>query len=273
MTQVEALLTARARLDAGGARGGCDKFRMTAGAGLPTAAVRRSASELQSAALFVDDTSFQRSAGLAALMPVIDHMRALHAAASMSAWLRRRIWAIATAEVVELAALCIRFLVGTGEHGSVEEVLRRDTGSASMWSICIAREMLPPMAKSWSGSIAHWHYWFTGVSLDLQLPAIGIARARWRTGPEVSRHADRLKDRGADGGVATGGRVITQPECRGCAPRAQLPEELTGAQVPWSVASQASRGSGLAEREASVFVGNFGARAECRRRCTGWRRK
>ncbi|HUD60146.1 MAG TPA: Hint domain-containing protein [Acetobacteraceae bacterium] len=248
MTQVEALLTARARLDAG-ARADATSLHDRWGGLVPTAAVRRSASELRPQALFVDDMlpAIGVSGGANA---AIDHMRALLRIGFDVSFVASQDLGDRHGRAVELAALGIRPLLAPW-YGSVEEVLRRHTGRIDVVYLHragnaaaygkLVRQYCPRALLVYG--VADLHH--------LRLARQGAVEDR----PEVSRYADRLRieelmaARLAD-------VVITHSNAEAALLRAQLPG-VTVAQVPWSVPLRQS-GIGFAEREGIVFVGNFG---------------
>jgi glycosyltransferase involved in cell wall biosynthesis len=248
MTQVEALLAARARLDAG-ARADATSLHDRWGGLVPTAAVRRSASELRPQALFVDDMlpAIGVSGGANA---AIDHMRALLRIGFDVSFVASQDLGDRHGRAVELAALGIRPLLAPW-YGSVEEVLRRHTGRIDVVYLHragnaaaygkLVRQYCPRALLVYG--VADLHH--------LRLARQGAVEDR----PEVSRYADRLRieelmaARLAD-------VVITHSNAEAALLRAQLPG-VTVAQVPWSVPLRQS-GIGFAEREGIVFVGNFG---------------
>ena len=136
MTEAEALLAARARLN-GGVRADVTNIRERWGGLLPTASVRRAAPELRPHALFVDEMlpSGGMNGGASA---AIDHMRALMRIGFDVSFIGVAGFGDSGNRAAALAELGISALVAPW-YASIEEVLRRHAG-VSTWSICTGRK-------------------------------------------------------------------------------------------------------------------------------------
>jgi hypothetical protein len=226
MTQVEAMLAARARLD-GGARADVTSLHDRWGGFVPTAAVRQSAPELRPQALFVDETlpAVGVSGGANA---AIDHMRALLRIGFDVSFVASQDLDDRAGKAGALAALGIRPLLAPW-YRSVDEVLRRHTGRIDVVYLHraanaaaygrLVRQYCPQASLVYG--VADLHH--------LRLARQGAVEDR----PEVSRYAARLRIEELMA-AHLADVVITHSNSEAALLRAQLPG-VTVAQVPWSV--------------------------------------
>jgi glycosyltransferase involved in cell wall biosynthesis len=248
VTQVEALLAARSRLDIGSRADVPDLHDRWNGLA-PTAAVRQSAPDLRPRALFVDEAfpAVNESGGASA---AIEHMRSLMRNGFDLSFVASRDLADHSGRAAELSALGITPLLAPW-YGSVEEALRRHAGRLDVVYLHragnaasygrLVRQYCPRALLVYG--VADLHH--------LRLARQGAVEDR----PEVVRLGKRLQfeemiaARQAD-------VVITHSSVEAALLRARLPGVVV-AVVPWSVPLRASA-TGFAEREGAVFIGNFG---------------
>ena len=248
MAQIEALLVARARLDAG-PRADVTDLHSRWGGMVPTASVRRSAPELRPQALFIDDVfpASEQSGGAGA---ALDHMRAL-----LRIRLRRQFRRVAGSgrrarEATALAALGIRPLSAPW-YGSVEEMLRRHAGrfdvvylhrlgNAASYGSLVRQHC--PRARLIYGVADLHHVRLARQGAVEDRPELGRLAARQRMEELMAAHLADV--------------VVTHSNAEAALLRAQLPG-VTVALVPWSVPVHQSS-TPFAERDGIVFVGHFG---------------
>ena len=248
MTESEALLAARARLDAG-VRADVTNIRERWGGLLPSAAVQRATRELRPQALFVDE--FFPAAGVnGGASAAIDHMRALMRVGFDVSFAASQDLDDRFQRGAELTALGIKPLLAPW-YGSIEEMLRRHSGRIDLVYLHRAANAAAygklvrqycPRALSVYG-VADLHH--------VRLARQGSVEDR----PEVSRLAERLQ---IEEMVAArlADVVITHSNAEAALLRARLPG-VRVALVPWSVPLRTST-TGFAGREGVVFVGHFG---------------
>jgi glycosyltransferase involved in cell wall biosynthesis len=248
MMEAEALLAARARLDAG-ARADVTNIRERWGGLLPTASVRRAAPELRPQALFIDDA--YPTAGMnGGASAAIDHMRALMRIGFEVSFAASQDLGDDSQRGADLAKLGIKPLSAPW-YGSVEEVLRRHAGridviylhragNAAAYSK-LARQHSPRALLVYG--VADLHH--------LRLARQGSVENR----PEITLRAERLQiEEMVTARLAD--VVITHSNAEAALLRARLPG-VRVAVVPWSVPLRAST-RGFAGRKDVVFVGHFG---------------
>jgi O-antigen biosynthesis protein len=248
MTQIEALLAARARLDAG-PRAEVADLRARWGGIVPATAVRRSAPQLRPRALFIDDL-FPAPGLNGGASAALDHMRSLMRIGFDVSFVATRDLGDSRGKAEVLSALGIRSLLAPW-YGSVEEVLRRNAGridvvylhrvgNATSYGKLVRR--FCPRAQVVYG-IADLHY--------VRMARQGTVEDR----PELTRHSKHLQ---LDELIAArwADVVITHSGAEATLLRAQLPG-VTVTVVPWSVPVPRPN-RGWAERDGIVFVGTFG---------------
>jgi glycosyltransferase involved in cell wall biosynthesis len=248
MTESEALLAARARLDVG-VRADVTNIRERWGRLLPSAAVQRAAPELRPQALFVDE--FFPAAGVnGGASAAIDHMRALMRVGFDVNFAASQDLDDRCQRASELAALGIKPLLAPW-YGSIEEIIRRHSGRIDLVYLHRAANAAAygklvrqycPRALSVYG-VADLHH--------VRLARQGSVEDR----PEVSRLAERLQ---IEEMVAArlADVVITHSNAEAALLRARLPG-VRVALVPWSVPLRTST-TRFAGRDGVVFVGHFG---------------
>jgi glycosyltransferase involved in cell wall biosynthesis len=248
MIEAEALLAARARLDAG-ARGDVTNIRERWGGLLPTVSVQRAALELRPQALFIDDVypTVGMNGGASA---AIDHMRALLRIGFEVSFAASQDLNDGDQRGAALATLGIKPLSAPW-YGSVEEILRRHAGrfdviylhragNAAAYSK-LARQHSPRALLVYG--VADLHH--------VRLARQGSVENR----PEITRRAARLEieemmtARLAD-------VVITHSNAEAALLRACVPG-VRVAVVPWSVPLRTST-TEFSGRDGVVFVGHFG---------------
>jgi glycosyltransferase involved in cell wall biosynthesis len=247
MAEAEALLAARARLDAG-ARADVMNIRERWGGLVPTASVQRAVPELRPQALFIDDQypAAGMNGGASAAM---DHMRALMRIGFEVSFVASQDLADASQRGAALATLGIKPLSAPW-YGSVEEVLRRHAGridviylhragNAAAYSK-LARQYSPRALLVYG--VADLHH--------VRLARQGSVENR----PEITRRAERLQvEEMVTARLAD--VVITHSNAEAALLRACVPG-VRVAVVPWSVPLRTST-RGFAERKDVVFVGYF----------------
>jgi glycosyltransferase involved in cell wall biosynthesis len=248
MTQAETLLVARARLEAG-TRGDVFNLHDRWGGLLPTAAVRSAAPELRPRALFVDQ-QFPAARHNGGDCAALDHMRALTRIGFEVDFVASHDLGDADGRADALAALGVTPLLAPW-YGSVEEVLRRNTGRMDVVYLHraevaaaygkLVRRHCPDAQLVYS--VADLHH--------LRLARQGVAERR----PELTRLARQLQLE-----ELTAARladvVITHSSAEAALLRAQLPG-VAVAVVPWSVPLRRSPPD-FAERDGITFIGHFG---------------
>jgi len=248
MAEAEALLAARARLDAG-VRADVTNVRERWGGLLPTAAVQRAVPGLRPQALFVDEL-FPAAGVNGGANAAIDHMRALIRIGFDVSFAASQDLGDRSQRAAELTALGIRPLVAPW-YGSVEEILCRHTGRIDLVYLHraanaagygkLVRQYCPRALLVYG--VADLHH--------LRLARQGSVEDR----PEVTRRAERLQieemiaARLAD-------VVITHSNAEAALLRARLPG-VRVAVVPWSVPLRTST-AGFAGRNGVAFIGHFG---------------
>jgi glycosyltransferase involved in cell wall biosynthesis len=248
MTESEALLAARARLDVA-VRADVANMRERWGGLLPSAAGQRAARELRPQALFVDE--FFPAAGVnGGASAAIDHMRSLMrvgfdvsfaASQDLDDRFRRR---------AELTALGIKPLLAPW-YGSIEEILRRQSGRIDLVYLHRAAN-----AAAYGKLVRQYCSRALLVYGVADLHHVRLARqGAVEDRPEVSRLAERLQ---IEEMVAArlADVVITHSNAEAEFLRARVPG-VRVALVPWSVPVRTST-TGFAGRDGVVFVGHFG---------------
>jgi glycosyltransferase involved in cell wall biosynthesis len=248
MSEAEAMLVARARLDAG-ARADVADIRERWGSLLPTASVQRAAPKLRPQALFIDDV--YPAPGLnGGASAAIDHMRALMRIGFEVSFAASHDLGDRCQRGADLATLGIKPLSAPW-YGSVEEVLRRHTGridviylhragNAAAYSK-LARQHAPRALLVYG--IADLHH--------LRLARQGSVENR----PEINRRAERMQiEEMVTARLAD--VVITHSQTEATLLRARLPGVRVTV-VPWAVPLRTAT-RGFAERKDVVFVGHFG---------------
>ena len=247
MTQTEALLAARARLDAG-PRADVTDLHSRWGGMVPTASVRRSAPELRPQALFIDDVfpAAEQNGGAGA---ALDHMRAMLRIGFDVSFAASHDLEDRSKKAGALAALGITPLAAPW-YGSVEEVLRRHAGRFDVVYLhrgkrrCYGKLVRQhcPRAQLIYG-VADLHH--------VRLARQGAVEDR----PEVTRLAarQRMEELMA---AHLADVVVTHSNAEAALLRAQLPGASV-AVVPWAVPVREVRPR-FAERDGIVFVGHFG---------------
>jgi glycosyltransferase involved in cell wall biosynthesis len=248
MTESEALLAARARLDVA-VRADVANMRERWGGLLPSAAGQRAARELRPQALFVDE--FFPAAGVnGGASAAIDHMRSLMrvgfdvsfaASQDLDDRFRRR---------AELTALGIKPLLAPW-YGSIEEILRRQSGRIDLVYLHRGAN-----AAAYGKLVRQYCSRALLVYGVADLHHVRLARqGAVEDRPEVSRLAERLQ---IEEMVAArlADVVITHSNAEAEFLRARVPG-VRVALVPWSVPVRTST-TGFAGRDGVVFVGHFG---------------
>ena len=248
MTKSEALLAARARLDAG-VRADLTNIRERWGGLLPSAAVQRTTRELRPQALFVDE--FFPAAGVnGGASAAIDHMRSLMRVGFDVSFAASQDLDDRFQRGAELTALGVKPLLAPW-YGSIEEMLRRHSGRIDLVYLHRAANAAAygklvrqycPRAQLVYG-VADLHH--------VRLARQGSVEDR----PEVLRLAERLQ---IEEMVAArlADVVITHSNAEAALLRARLPG-VRVAVVPWSVPLRTST-TEFAGREGVVFIGHFG---------------
>ncbi len=248
MTESEALLAARARLDLG-ARADVTNIRERWGGLLPSAAVQRDARELRPQALFIDE--FFPAAGVnGGASAAIDHMRSLMRVGFDVSFAASQDLDDRFQRGAGLKALGINPLLAPW-YGSIEEMLRRHSGRIDLVYLHraanaaaygkLVRQYCPRALLVYG--VADLHH--------VRLARQGSVEDR----PEVSRLAERLQ---IEEMVAArlADVVITHSNAEAALLRARLPG-IKVAVVPWAVPLRTST-VGFAGREGVMFVGHFG---------------
>ena len=248
MVQTEALLAARARLDAG-PRADVIDLHSRWGGMVPTAAARRDAPDLRPQALFIDDMfpASERSGGAGA---ALDHMRALLRIGFDVSFGASHDLEDRSGQEKALAALGIRSLSAPW-YGSIEEMLRRHSGCFDVVYLHrvgnaasygkLVREYCPRAELIYGVADLH-HIRLARQGAVEDRPELGRLAARQRMEELMAAHLADV--------------VVTHSEAEAALLRAQLPG-VSVALVPWSVPVHQSS-TPFAKRDGIVFVGNFG---------------
>jgi glycosyltransferase involved in cell wall biosynthesis len=250
MAQTEALLAARARLDAGPRADVADVHSRWGGI-VPTAEMRRSVQELRPRALFIDDVfpapDLDGGSGAGA---ALDHMRALMRIGFDVSFAASQDLEDRSKQAGALAARGITPLAAPW-YGSVEEMLRRHSGrfdavylhragNAAGYGKLVRQHS--PQAQLIYG-VADLHH--------VRLARQGAVEDR----PELTRLAARQRMEELMAALLVD-VVITHSDAEAALLRGQLPG-VSVAVVPWAVPVHRSSRP-FAERDGIVFVGHFG---------------
>lgn len=247
MTQADALLAARARLETG-ARADIRDLHDRWGGLVPTAAVRRAAPELRPRALFVDEL-FPVAGESGGANAALDHMRALQRLGFEVSFVASHDLGDCRGRAAALDALGVRPLTAPW-YGSVEEVLRRQAGRLDLVYLHRAGPATAygRLVRQYCQR-AHLVYGVADLHF-LRVARQGVVEDR----PEMIRESERLR---AEELLAArlADVVITHSTVEAELLRTKLPGAVV-AIVPWSVPPRAST-IGFGERGGVVFVGHF----------------